>query len=66
VTLEEIRDVVGHRSTRTTRGYDGTEIPPMLVVPIELKHPSDPKIVKPLGAPRARARKSSAGSRRRA
>lgn len=64
VTLDEIRDVVGHKSTRTTRGYDGTEIPPMITVPVNLEHPSDPKLVEPVGAPRSRA--SSSPGRRRA
>jgi integrase len=43
VGLEEIREAVGHRSTSTTRRYDGTEIPPMIVVPVTLTHGGDPK-----------------------
>lgn len=64
VTLDEIRDVVGHKSTRTTRGYDGTEIPPMIVVPIELWHPSDPKIVKPVRTPSGAGDAPAGDSRR--
>lgn len=51
VTLDEIKDAVGHRNARTTSGYDGTEIPPMVVVPIKLEHPSDPKVVEPVRRP---------------
>lgn len=65
VSLEEIRDVVGHRSTQTTRGYDGTEIPPMITVPLKLVHPSDPKVVKALRAPSGRAKRSRARGGRR-
>jgi site-specific recombinase XerC len=65
VTLDEIRDVVGHKSTKTTSGYDGTEIPPMIVVPIDLSHASDPKLVEAVRAPRTRSRRSSAGRRKR-
>lgn len=61
VSLEEIREVVGHRSTRTTRGYDGTEIPPMIAVPLNLRHPSDPKVVESVEATRSRARRTRAG-----
>lgn len=42
VSLEDIMDAVGHRSTRTTSIYDGTEIPQMIVVPMSLVHPDDP------------------------
>lgn len=63
VTLDEIRDVVGHKSTATTRGYDGTEIPPMIVVPIDLAHPSDPKVVKALKTAKGNAASAPARAR---
>lgn len=59
VSLEEIRDVVGHRSTATTRGYDGTEVPPMIAVPLNLQHPSDPKVVEPSRIPRRGSRRAN-------
>lgn len=65
VTLDEIRDVVGHQSTTTTRGYDGTEIPPMIVVPVMLEHPSDPKVVKPGKVAKARGPGAPGANRRR-
>jgi integrase len=43
--LALLAEVVGHQSTRTTsRYYDGTEIPPMVALPIHLVHPDDPPI----------------------
>jgi integrase len=43
VSVEEVAAVLGHTNTRTTRlHYDGTEIPPMVVVPIKLFHSDDP------------------------
>jgi site-specific recombinase XerC len=68
VSLEEIREVVGHTSTKTTRIYDGTEIPPMIVVSIELQHPDDPplEVDVPRGkrAPGGRRSRTSPASRR--
>jgi integrase len=43
VSVEEVAAVLGHTNTRTTRlHYDGTEVPPMVKVPIKLLHPGDP------------------------
>lgn len=45
VPLTLIAEVIGHKSTSTTRKfYDGTEVPPMLAIPIRLEHPDDPPI----------------------
>lgn len=43
VPLTAVAAVLGHQSTQTTsRFYDGTEIPDMVVVPLVLDHPLDP------------------------
>ena len=45
-SLEAIAGVVGHHGTRTTRNvYLGAHVPLMIVVPIELTHPDDPKLL---------------------
>ncbi len=37
VRLEEIAEAIGHKDARTTkRFYDGTEVPPLIVVPLKL------------------------------
>ncbi|MFT3708726.1 MAG: hypothetical protein QM817_13835 [Archangium sp.] len=68
VSLEEIRDAVGHRTTRTTEIYDGSQVPPMIVFPLDLTHPEDPplKLVEPVKAARSRSGRPSTarGSRR--
>lgn len=67
VGLDRIADAIGHQSKRTTmRFYDGTEVPPMIAIPLVLAHPNDPKVT-----PRARAEKPASdeaarGSPRRA
>ncbi len=44
VSVEEVASVLGHTSTRTTRlHYDGTKVPPMVKVPINLFHTDDPQ-----------------------
>jgi integrase len=41
--LSIVASAMGHRSERTTsRFYDMSEIPPMVVVPLQLHHPDDP------------------------
>jgi integrase len=43
VPLATVSAVVGHRSTSTTRKfYDGTQVPPMIKLPMQLFHPDDP------------------------
>ena len=43
VSVEEVAAVLGHTNTRTTRlHYDGTEVPPMVKVPVNLIRPEDP------------------------
>jgi integrase len=43
VALEIVASILGHQSTRTTtKFYDGTEVPPMVRIPIKLVHPNDP------------------------
>ncbi len=43
VPLTAVASVIGHQSTETTsRFYDGTEIPDMVLLPLELEHPLDP------------------------
>jgi integrase len=52
VALEIVASILGHTSTRTTTMfYDGTEVPPMVRIPIKLHHPQDP--VPGASAPRA-------------
>jgi site-specific recombinase XerC len=65
VTLDEIRDVVGHSSTKTTRGYDGTEIPPMIAVDVRLEHPSDPEVIESVRVPQGAADTAARNPRRR-
>lgn len=44
VPLALVAEVIGHQSSRTTsRFYDGTEIPPMIALPLKLVHPDDPQ-----------------------
>lgn len=61
VSLEEIRDAVGHRTTRTTDVYDGSQIPPMIVFPLNLTHPEDPslKLVEAVKAARPRSSRTA-------
>lgn len=70
VSIAEISEVIGHTSTRTTRIYDGTEIPPMIVLPIELNHPDDPPLQGDVSngkrAPRRRRAARAPAPRRRA
>ncbi|OJH37940.1 hypothetical protein BON30_25460 [Cystobacter ferrugineus] len=48
VPLDVVASVLGHQSTRTTKKfYDGTEIPPMITVPLKLHHPQDPAVMQP-------------------
>jgi len=48
VPLDVVASVLGHQSTRTTKKfYDGTEIPPMITVPLKLHHPQDPVVMQP-------------------
>jgi integrase len=42
LSLEEIAQVVGHKNSKTTAKYDGTEVPPMIWTPVKLHHPEDP------------------------
>jgi len=57
VPLETVAAVVGHRSTRTTRRfYKGFAIPPMVQLPIQLRHPDDPVVIAT-----ARGREDGAG-----
>lgn len=44
LSLEEVAQAVGHKSTKTTAQYDGTEIPPMIWAPIKFKHKDDPPL----------------------
>lgn len=44
VPLDLIAEVIGHKSAATTRRfYDSTEVPPMIVIPLRLVHPHDPR-----------------------
>jgi integrase len=53
VPLEMLAQAAGHTSVRTTRRhYLGAHVPPMIVLPLELKNPDDPK----LRAPRKKTR----------
>ena len=41
--LAAVAAVVGHHSANTTkRFYENVKVPPMIKIPIELKHPEDP------------------------
>jgi integrase len=52
VPLDVVASVLGHQSTRTTsKFYDGTEVPPMVALPLKLQHPRDPT---PMARPSAR------------
>ncbi len=49
VALEMVASILGHQSPRTTsKFYDGTEVPPMVRIPIKLHHPQDPAPVVPV------------------
>jgi integrase len=51
VPLDVVAAVLGHQSTRTTsKFYDGTEVPPMITVPLKLHHPQDPAVIHPPSA----------------
>jgi integrase len=42
LSLEEIAAVTGHTNTNTTRDfYDGSDVPPLVVIPLSLTHPED-------------------------
>lgn len=42
-SLELVAQILGHKSTSTTRRfYDNTEIPPLIRLPLRLVHPDDP------------------------
>jgi integrase len=44
VPVEEVAAVLGHQTTRTTRmHYDMNEVPPMIVIPIDLRNDEDPQ-----------------------
>jgi hypothetical protein len=46
VSLAAVAEAIGHRDKRTTQlFYDGTEVPPMVVVPVTLTHPNDPAAI---------------------
>jgi integrase len=64
VGLEELAQAVGHRSAVTTRRYDGTEIPPMVVFPLTLAHPSDPHVPRVDRRPGARRPRAATPARR--
>jgi len=43
LSLEEIAAITGHTNTRTTRDfYDASDVPPMVIIPLDLKHSEDP------------------------
>jgi integrase len=57
VPLAEVAAVMGHLTPRTTKVfYEGNEIPPMIALPLRLRHPSDPV---PLDVARDTAARSS-------
>lgn len=59
VPLEMIREVLAHApgSKMTTEHYDATKVPPMIRVPLDLRHPDDP----PLQANVARGDRDESG-----
>ncbi len=60
LALDAIADAIGHKSKRTTsKFYDGTEVPPMIVVPLKLHHREDP-VIPSAESPRSPAGKSDA------
>jgi integrase len=45
VPLEMVAQIVGHQSSATTKAfYLGTDIPPMITLPLQLEHPNDPPL----------------------
>jgi integrase len=43
VPLSEVAAVMGHMNHRTTKVfYEGNEVPPMIILPLNLRHPEDP------------------------
>lgn len=49
VPLDHVAAVMGHESKKTTkRFYDGTEVPPMIAIPVALAHPEDPVAIETL------------------
>lgn len=57
VPLALVAEAIGHTSTRTTsRFYDGTDVPPMIALPLKLTHPADPRPAERRGSePRPRS-----------
>jgi integrase len=48
VQLSQIAEIIGHKDKRTTQKfYDGTEVPPMLALPLQFEHPQDPALPDP-------------------
>ncbi|WP_257455632.1 tyrosine-type recombinase/integrase [Archangium lipolyticum] len=48
VPLDVVASVLGHQSSRTTsKFYDGTEVPPLIAIPLKLYHPQDPVAMQP-------------------
>jgi integrase len=46
VPLDVVASVLGHQSSRTTsKFYDGTEVPPLIAIPLKLYHPQDPVVM---------------------
>ncbi|NOJ83831.1 site-specific integrase [Myxococcus xanthus] len=46
VPLKMVAAVMGHLNTRTTKlFYEGVQIPPMIVLPLNLHHPKDPVLL---------------------
>jgi integrase len=59
VSLDQIADAIGHKSKQTTtRFYDGTQVPPMILIPLLLKHPKDPPLTRAGGSPGSRRKVS--------
>jgi integrase len=56
VALEMVAAVMGHQSAATTSMfYDGTEVPPMIALPLRLVHPEDPPVTAPVAGSSAAA-----------
>jgi len=48
VPLDVVASVLGHQSSRTTsKFYDGTEVPPLIAIPLKLYHTQDPVAMQP-------------------
>jgi len=46
--LDVVASVLGHQSSRTTsKFYDGTEVPPLIAIPLKLYHTQDPVAMQP-------------------